>query len=241
MTETLSEGFSFPSKMRLFLDFDGTLADFQDNPDDVHLTESECELLRALNQHLSGAIAFISGRDIRDLAKRTPKEIWRIGNHGLYSAPPLTMPPSELPEFPKDLLQDILDVTSSHKGVWTEQKGPVIAVHTRANPEAEPQIIKALGAMISGHEDYCLQNGHNVIEVKPITANKGAGLLRQMDIPPFKGGIAVMIGDDTTDEDAFAAAASLGGFGIKIGLGPTNAPYRIETISNLYALLRTII
>ena len=35
-----------------------------------------------------------------------------------------------------------------------------------------------------------------------------------------------MFGDDTTDEDAIAAARDLGGLGIKVGDGPTAAGLR---------------
>jgi trehalose 6-phosphate phosphatase len=39
----------------------------------------------------------------------------------------------------------------------------------------------------------------------------------------FSGRVPVAIGDDVTDEDAFVAAASLGGFGIAVGPRPSNA------------------
>ena len=35
-----------------------------------------------------------------------------------------------------------------------------------------------------------------------------------------------MLGDDTTDEDAFAAAQALGGLAVKVGPGPTAARLR---------------
>ena len=35
-----------------------------------------------------------------------------------------------------------------------------------------------------------------------------------------------MLGDDTTDEDAIAAALALGGTAVKIGPGPSAAPLR---------------
>jgi trehalose 6-phosphate phosphatase len=35
-----------------------------------------------------------------------------------------------------------------------------------------------------------------------------------------------MLGDDTTDEDAFVAARALGGLTVKVGAGPTAASLR---------------
>ena len=44
-----------------------------------------------------------------------------------------------------------------------------------------------------------------------------------MAAPPFAGRRPVMLGDDTTDEDAIAAALALGGLGVKVGPGATAA------------------
>ena len=43
----------------------------------------------------------------------------------------------------------------------------------------------------------------------------------------FAGRVPVMVGDDTTDEDAFIAAAGLGGYAIKVGDGESAAAYRL--------------
>jgi len=45
-------------------------------------------------------------------------------------------------------------------------------------------------------------------------------------MPPFAGRRPVMLGDDTTDEDAIAAALALGGIGVKVGPGPSAARLR---------------
>jgi trehalose 6-phosphate phosphatase len=43
---------------------------------------------------------------------------------------------------------------------------------------------------------------------------------------PFAGRQPVMLGDDTTDEDAIEAAQALGGIGVKIGDGSSAAMLR---------------
>ena len=46
-----------------------------------------------------------------------------------------------------------------------------------------------------------------------------------------------MIGDDTTDEDAFAAANRLSGLTIKVGAGQTVAHYRLNAVEDVHAYL----
>jgi trehalose 6-phosphate phosphatase len=46
-----------------------------------------------------------------------------------------------------------------------------------------------------------------------------------------------MFGDDTTDEDAFAAAQDLGGIAIKVGDGPTAARLRTPSPAAVHAWL----
>ena len=70
------------------------------------------------------------------------------------------------------------------------------------------------------------QPGKMVVEVKPDAAHKGRALRRLAGAPPFAGRRPVMFGDDTTDEDAIAAAQDLGGLGIKVGHGATAARLR---------------
>lgn len=53
----------------------------------------------------------------------------------------------------------------------------------------------------------------------------------------WPGKSPVHIGDDTTDESAFEVVGDMGGFGIKVGSGPTAAQYRVDHPSDVQALL----
>ena len=54
---------------------------------------------------------------------------------------------------------------------------------------------------------------------------------------PFAGRTPVFVGDDTTDEDGFRAAAKAGGFGIKVGPGVTEAAYRLPDVTAVHRWL----
>lgn len=241
MASVLPAKFVLPDNAALFLDFDGTLVGFQDDPYSVHLSESEVACLLALKDSLGGALAIISGRDIGDLSARVPIELWRMGNHGLYSAAPNMPPPRDLPQFSSDLRRKIDQLLSEIPETWIEDKGPVLAIHHRKNPEMGLHIAQTILPMLASSKSYVIQIGNCVVEVKPAAANKGLALRKHMTSDPFRGRVPIMIGDDTTDEDGFIAAKKLEGFGIKIGLGPTQARYTLSNIQDLYRFLRTAI
>jgi trehalose 6-phosphate phosphatase len=209
----------------LFLDFDGTLAEIGPDPDAIFIPEATAAAIERLAGRIEGAIALLSGRDVRDLARRTPAGVWRAGGHGLeIVAPggPLPQPPDPPPE---PVLAH-LRAAAVRPGVRIELKGPVAALHYRAAPEAGADCLAAAEAAAAAVPGHVMQAGKMVVEVKPAEAHKGRTLRRLADHPPFAGRRVIMIGDDATDEDAIEAAQGLGGIGVKIGEGPSGARLR---------------
>lgn len=221
----------------LFLDFDGTLSPIRDDPDLCALPEGGAAILARLADKLGGALALISGRDVRDLSARTPGSLWRAGGHGLEICAPGKAPPEGRPEAPVGLKTAILKAISQLDGVRAEDKGAVIAVHYRAAPESGAVLIERLTPLVEAHEGYNLQHGKMVLEAKPDSANKGRALTAMMQEPPFAGRRPVMIGDDATDEQAMEAAIALGGSAIKIGDGATLAPHRLKSPEEVWSWL----
>lgn len=212
----------------LFLDFDGTLAPIQDDPDTVALPSGLGAAIVGLQALLGEAVVIISGRDIRDLSTRVPRDVWRAGGHGLDICAPGEAAP-EIPQPAPAALTHALEViVHGLDGVRLEPKGPVVAIHYRQAPELGPTLEARLRDALSGIDGYKLQSGKMVFEAKPEGANKGKALTRMMQAEAFAGRVPVMVGDDTTDEDAFTAAADLGGYAIKVGDGESAAAYRLD-------------
>lgn len=221
----------------LFLDFDGTLAPLQDNPDTVALPTGVAETLSLLSQEMNGALAVISGRGLSDLAKRVPQCLWRLGNHGLYSAAPFERA-IEPPQTEEKLHETIQNAITQFEGVRIEQKGPVFAVHYRQAPLHAEALGHALEKTLRDFPHYNLQHGKCIYEAKPEGANKGLALTATLNIPPFAGRRPIMVGDDLTDEDAFQATQDAGGVAIKVGLGPTIANYRLSDVAAVHTMLK---
>ena len=89
-----------------------------------------------------------------------------------------------------------------------------------------------LAQNIAGDE-YAVQAGNCVVELKPRGVNKGTAIRDFMGEAPFAGRRPVFIGDDVTDEDGFTAVNALGGYSIKVGPGETKARWRIADVAAL--------
>lgn len=221
----------------LFLDLDGTLAEIGPDPEAIAIPPATVADLKALAHVLEGAVVLLSGRDIRDLARRTPDFVWRAGGHGLEIVPPGGTAPAMPPSQPDTVLAPLLAVTEKTKGVWLETKGPVTALHYRAAPAAEAQCLAAAEAASRAVPGLVFQPGKMVVEVKPAHAHKGVALRDISGRSEFTGRRPVMIGDDTTDEDAMAVAQDLGGIGVKVGAGDTVAQVRTADPASIRAWL----
>jgi len=214
-------------------DFDGTLADLGLVPDSIHLSAEDHAALEALARSLGGAVAVLSGRDIRDLAKRTPAGLWRIGGHGLDMLGPEEVPPPMSEAPPEAVVAPLRAAAQAHEGVALELKGPIAGLHFRAARAAAEACLAA--AFKAGEvTGYVVQEGKMVVEVKPARANKGAAVHRLAERAPFAGRRMIVLGDDVTDEDAMRAALTLPGpegmrgLAVKVGEGESVAAIRAE-------------
>jgi trehalose 6-phosphate synthase/phosphatase len=83
-----------------------------------------------------------------------------------------------------------------------------------------------------------IQEGNKVLELKDSRVNKG--MAATFFIGRDKYDFCLGVGDDTTDEDLFAAIPE-DGFSIKIGLGNTNAAYSLKSWKSMRKLLKRFI
>lgn len=92
--------------------------------------------------------------------------------------------------------------------------------------------------MLARDARLIVQKGKMVVELRPPGADKGDAVRAFMGQDPFAGARPVFVGDDLTDEHAFAAAAALGGDGVLVGATrSTKARYRLPSVAAVAAWL----
>jgi trehalose 6-phosphate phosphatase len=204
----------------VFLDLDGTLVEIAERPDLIAVTRDLVEALDNARARLGGALAVISGRTLDDLDRRlAPLQLPAAGIHGLEHRDAQgrrTQPsPAPLPERTRIRLGQL---AAAWPAVLVENKGDSVAVHYRQDPSAGPAVRTAMEEIHQElGQDFVLQHGKMVIELRPAGASKGTAIMAFMAEPPFAGRLPVFVGDDVTDEDGFAVVNSLGGHSVRVG------------------------
>jgi len=230
----------------LFLDVDGTLLHLAETPDGVVPRHEVNELLSRLAVRLDGAVALISGRQVAELDRLfAPMKLPSAGLHGLEHRDAqgrLTV----LGEARAldHLRRPLSDLAASHDGLMLEDKGRALAFHYRRAPGEGRRVQRAIAELTDGSPDLRLIPGKMVIEIKPRHADKGSALREFMAEPPFRGRIAVYIGDDVTDEDAFATVNELGGVSVHVdhngAPSATAAHYHVKGVDEALEWLEKI-
>jgi trehalose 6-phosphate phosphatase len=93
---------------------------------------------------------------------------------------------------------------------------------------------------LAAEHSLTVQDGAMVSELRTPGAHKGDSLAFFATRPPFSGFAPVMVGDDLTDEHAFAQAEALGGYGVLVGpRRPTRARFGLPSVAAVLAWLDT--
>jgi trehalose 6-phosphate phosphatase len=205
----------------ILLDIDGTLLDLAPTPAGVFVPSALQHTLTTLWKWTGGALALVSGRRLNDIDRVfAPLELPAIGGHGAEiraSATHNKVLRRKVPLLDERIRRQMLGL--SRRGVIIEDKGFSIALHYRLAPELGPELLSSVAAITEGLSTgaYEVLPGKAVIEVKPTGFNKGTAVLELMDLAPFRGRKPIFIGDDVTDEAAFAILPDVGGVGFSVG------------------------
>ncbi|MCW8175058.1 trehalose-phosphatase [Verminephrobacter aporrectodeae] len=216
----------------LFLDFDGTLAELAPRPDAVQVAPGLVATLAALHTRLDGALAMVTGRSEADIDHfLAPLRLALACEHGAryrHGLAQAARPAIALPDL-APVLHAAKALAAQHPELLLEHKSAGLALHYRQAPQLQSLCRDTLERAMQAIAGVELLQGKCVLEVKPRGVHKGRAIADFMAQPPFAGRTPVFAGDDATDEAGFAAAQALGGWGIKVGPGPSVAQHRCTT------------
>jgi trehalose 6-phosphate phosphatase len=237
-------------KPAIFLDYDGTLTPIVSRPELAVLDEAMRASLADLAEVFP--VAIVSGRDranVEDLVGFTGMVY--AGSHGFditgpgglkreYEGAARFVPALDAAE------KRLHEMLGGIEGVIIERKRYAIAVHYRLVPDADVAAVEQIfDAVLNEVEGLRRTAGKKVFEMRPrLDWDKGKAVLwllgeLGLDRPDV---LPVYIGDDETDEDAFAALAGRG-IGILVADRPqkTHAEYRLESSDAVKWFLRRLI
>lgn len=258
----------------LALDFDGVLAPLQDDPSTSRMVPESAAAIAAISGLPCTRAALVSGRDIATLRRlsEAPDSAWLIGSHGaeaelgtdaardpdsaVVRSPKLTPAEAEMLaaiDAHLDAFEHTLpgaDGSGNADGAsdfLIERKPYSRTVHTRGiAPEAAAALHEHATEVVAEFPDIRVIEGHDITELAVKQATKGDGirLLARAGEPTAMG----YLGDDVTDEDAFAAIDELtdartlnAGLTVKVGSAPTRASWRLADPAAVAELLGRLV
>jgi trehalose 6-phosphate phosphatase len=233
----------------LFLDFDGTLAPLAAEPRNAVMNRAARIALLRLAGNPGVRTWVISGRrqaDLRMVVGEVPGLTY-IGVHGSDAGASGAPLPKEVlrivAEARRELASSLNGSASGANGagVLIEDKGMAFAVHHRHAPEPEvgrarqllDRVIAELGGALR------IVSGDRVWEVLPREIRGKGDAVRREWRQRSPEALPIYIGNDGTDESAFAALA--GGITVRVGpLRPTRAHYALRNAAEVARFLEQL-
>ena len=183
-------------------------------------------------------MAIISGRDLADVMGVVATDrVWYAGSHGFEVWGPrgersereegrrLLGP---LAEAAGELERSVADIP----GAWVERKRFAIAIHTRqVDDDRLAEVEAAVDRAWERQPGLRKTGGKRIFELRPdVEWDKGRALWWVFERARLQADriLPIYLGDDVTDEDAFAVLGDRGvGIVVEEGDRPTHAEYRL--------------
>ena len=220
----------------LAFDYDGTLSPIAPTPESARLPPSTRRLLTRVAKQYS--VVVISGRALADISERVTGIGVRqvFGNHGFEWSGATSRPRVQVRQWVEQLHQELDGVP----GVVIEDKTHSLSVHYRLAPDhgLALRVILPVVRALPGVRVIC---GAAAVNLLPDHgANKGVALRRALEASGCE--MAIYVGDDETDEDAFAALRPGRLLAIRVGAAEqSHARYHLESQDAIDLLLRALI
>ncbi len=232
---TVLAGFAHANVLLAF-DYDGTLVPIAQTPTAPRMRRTTRELLtRAAALY---PCVVISGRALDDLSERLDGiPVWFLfGNHGLEPPQPGTSTLPPVTAWAARLEQEL----PADPGVLIEDKRYSLTVHYRQAKDKR-RVIEAIDRILAELPDARAIGGTEAVSLLPRNAgNKGIALGQACRW--FACDSAIYVGDDETDEDAFASVYPERLLTIRVGSEhKSRAQYHLDTQDDIDTLLQMLV
>jgi trehalose 6-phosphate synthase/phosphatase len=245
LKQQLLQAFNKANKKMIFLDYDGTLVDFNEKPGLAIPDVKLLQMIDALCALPNTDVAIVSGRDQAFLDKWfSSLPVMLVAEHGHY----VKRKGGEwmgTASSNKDWMADVMPIfetfTDRTPGTFVEEKHNSLVWHYRkTDPELATgrvvEIKTVLSSLIS--DKLTILDMDKALEVVDRQVNKGSAVFEINSQGAYD--FTLCIGDDVTDENMFVSLPEHA-YTIKVGRKPTSAKYYIENVSQVKKLLSSIV
>jgi trehalose 6-phosphate synthase/phosphatase len=241
----LLDKFRQSPRRTIFLDYDGTLVPFANDPREAWPGQDLLALLRTVSRSVNTEVVLISGRDKRTMHDWFGDlDVALVAEHGAWirrrgedwqSARPLS-------NGWKSAIVPILQTYADRlPGAFLEEKQYSVVWHyRRADPElAAIRVREMVDDLVNftANIDVHVRQGSRVVEVHCGGIDKGMAALSF--VPTDAAGFVLAIGDDWTDEDLFRVLPG-SAFSIRVGQQHSWAKFNLCNHEEVLDLLREI-
>ena len=243
-------------KLWLFLDYDGTLADFAPTPEHIEPNPEIIRLIEQLARKPGLRVTILSGRRLRHIRQLLP--VPGIIFAGTYGIELLKEIGETMYRVDYVRTRPILDAIKpqweqlirGRPGFFLEDKDWALALHARFAEEAQAAQILGQALEIAARElpsdHFRISGGHRFLKIAPRLASKRdtvAYLLSEYPLPEAR---LLYIGDDDKDEEAFPLIHAHDGVAIKVlqpsqALLPTSADLTFDSPNDTLNWLKELL
>lgn len=235
--DNVTQEYGNADKRLLFIDYDGTLMNFHEDPQAVSPDEEVIALLSELAADPKNKIVINSGRDRATLEKWLGHlNVEMAAEHGVWMKEngEWNLNPNVVDGWMPKVRELLDNLVSRTPGSFIETKDYSLAWHYRSiDRDLGQKRVREFRDMLSyliQNQDLQVLEGNKVVEIKNAGVNKGKATSHW--VSKSKWDFVLGIGDDATDEDIFAALPE-GSVSIKVGTDRTAARFKLSGVNEV--------
>ena len=231
-------------QVALFLDVDGTLYEIENSPSLIKPCFRLQKKLHTIRNRLGGALGLISGRTLDDLDRLFDEnKISFAGNHGAQLRDALQLKEHQANTGNiKVIAYKIKELLNGQKNIEIENKGSNLTIHFRNSTIDRREINRIIMELVKCDPSLTFLKGKEVLEVKPLSHNKGTAISYFMKTKPFIKRRPIFIGDDVTGEDGFETVNKKGGWSVRVGnYKRSKAKFFLPNVKSVHEVMKQLL